>query len=77
MLRFCYREKFTHLHSVTPGPIGLAALAVAYILKLPIVGTYHTSLPQYAGYLTDDPAIEDLMWKYMLWYYELKFPNFL
>ncbi|EFK06606.1 glycosyltransferase, group 1 family protein [delta proteobacterium NaphS2] len=70
MLRFCYREKFTHLHSATPGPIGLAALAVAHILKLPIVGTYHTALPQYAGYLTDDSAIEDLMWKYMLWYYE-------
>ena len=70
MLRFCYRERFTHLHSATPGPIGLAALAVAHILKLPIVGTYHTALPQYAGYLTDDATIEDLMWKYMLWYYE-------
>ena len=70
MLRFCYEKKFTHLHSATPGPIGLAALAVAHILKLPIIGTYHTSLPQYAGYLTEDPAIEELMWKYMLWYYD-------
>ncbi|MCF8131255.1 MAG: glycosyltransferase family 1 protein, partial [Deltaproteobacteria bacterium] len=70
MLRFCYRKKFTHLHSATPGPIGLAALAIAHILKLPIVGTYLTSLPQYAGYLTDDSAIEEFMWKYMLWYYD-------
>jgi glycosyltransferase involved in cell wall biosynthesis len=70
MLRFCYCEKFTHLHSATPGPIGLAALAIAHILKLPIIGTYHTSLPQYAGYLTDDAAMEEMMWKYVLWYYD-------
>lgn len=69
MLRFCYEGRFTHLHSATPGPIGLSALAIAHILKLPIVGTYHTSLPQYAGYLTNDSAIEELMWKYVLWYY--------
>ncbi len=70
MLNFCYEKGFTHLHSATPGPIGLAALAIAHILRLPIIGTYHTSLPQYAGYLTDDDTIEELMWKYMLWYYE-------
>ena len=69
MLRFCYERRFTHLHSATPGPIGLAALAISHILNLPIVGTYHTSLPQYAGCLTDDVAIEELMWKYVLWYY--------
>ncbi|MDZ7696080.1 MAG: glycosyltransferase [Deltaproteobacteria bacterium] len=45
-------------------------LAISQILKLPIIGTYHTSLPQYAGYLTEDSAIEDLMWKYVLWYYK-------
>ncbi len=70
MLKYCYEKGFTHLHSATPGPIGLAALAISHILKLPIIGTYHTSLPQYARYLTGDAAMEDLMWKYMLWYYE-------
>ncbi len=70
MLRFCYEKKFTHIHSATPGPLGLAALAIAHILKLPIVGTYHTSLPQYAGYLTNDTAIEEFMWKFVLWYYD-------
>jgi glycosyltransferase involved in cell wall biosynthesis len=69
MLRFCYDKRFTHLHSATPGPIGLTALAIGHILSLPIVGTYHTSLPQYARYLTDDGAIEDMMWRYVLWYY--------
>ena len=69
MLNYCYEQGITHIHSATPGPIGLAALAIANILKLPIDGTYHTALPQYAQYLTGDAAIEDLTWKYTLWYY--------
>ena len=70
MLNYCFDEQFTHIHSATPGPIGLTALAISRILNLPIYGTYHTSLPQYAGYLTDDYAIEEFMWKYVSWYYE-------
>lgn len=69
ILHYCYEQGFTHIHTATPGPMGLAALAIAHILKLPIDGTYHTSLPQYARYLTGDNAIEELTWKYTLWYY--------
>ena len=69
MLHYCYEQGFTHIHSATPGPIGLAALAISHILKLPIDGTYHTALPQYAQYLTGDNAIEELTWKFTLWYY--------
>ena len=67
MLDYCYEQGFTHIHSATPGPLGLAALGVARILKLPLVGTYHTALPQYAQYLTDDASIADITWKYVLW----------
>jgi len=70
MLDYCYEKGFTHIHSATPGPIGLAALAIARILKLPIYGTYHTALPQYVSYLTEDPYMEEIMWKYTLWYYK-------
>jgi glycosyltransferase involved in cell wall biosynthesis len=69
MLDYCYEQGFTHIRSATPGPIGLAALAIARILKLPIYGTYHTALPQYAGLLTDDASVADLMWRYTVWYY--------
>jgi glycosyltransferase involved in cell wall biosynthesis len=69
MLDYCYQQHFTHIHAATPGPIGLAALAIARILKLPIYGTYHTALPQYVNQLTDDPAMGDIMWKYSIWYY--------
>jgi glycosyltransferase involved in cell wall biosynthesis len=70
MLNYCYEQGFNHIHTATPGPIGLAALAIAKILKLPISGTYHTSIPQYAQALTGDAVIEDLAWKYVLWYYD-------
>jgi glycosyltransferase involved in cell wall biosynthesis len=70
MLNYVYEQGFTHIQSATPGPVGLAALAISRILKLPINGTYHTAFPQYAQYLTGDHMIEDLTWKYMIWYYD-------
>jgi glycosyltransferase involved in cell wall biosynthesis len=69
MLNRVFEEGFTHLHAATPGPMGLAALGVARILKLPIHGTYHTALPQYASELTGDPAMGDMVWKYVIWFY--------
>lgn len=70
ILDYCYQEAFTHIHSATPGPVGLAALAVARILRLPISGTYHTALPQYARFLTEDATVEGIVWRYTLWYYD-------
>ena len=70
MLRYCCEQNFTRIHSATPGPIGLAALAIAKILKLPFCGTYHTQLPQYARFLTGDAAVEELTWKFVIWYYD-------
>ena len=69
MLKYCYSENFTLIHSATPGPVGLAALAISKILKLPIVGTYHTALPQYAAELTGDEGLGSVVWKFVVWYY--------
>ena len=69
MLQHCYEEGFTHLHVATPGPVGMAALGIARILGLPISGTYHTAFPQYAKALTEDTFIEDMSWRFMLWFY--------
>ena len=70
MLNHCYNEKYTHIHVSTPGPVSLTALAIARILHLPISGTYHTAIPQYAKVLTEDSHVEDLLWKYMIWFYD-------
>ncbi len=69
MLRYAYEQNFTQIHSATPGPVGLVALAIARILQIPIHGTYHTAFPQYVSMLTDDAALEEAMWRYMIWYY--------
>ncbi|MDY6904499.1 MAG: glycosyltransferase [Thermodesulfobacteriota bacterium] len=69
IIEYCYNQQFTHIHAETPGAMGLTALAVARILDLPFYGTYHTSLPQTVGALTGDPQIEELFWKYMVWFY--------
>ncbi|MGD9003309.1 MAG: glycosyltransferase [Desulfobacterales bacterium] len=69
MLEFCYQQNFTRIHAATPGPIGMAALLIAKLLKLPINGTYHTSLPLYAQFLTGDAMMEELAWKYTIWFY--------
>ena len=70
MLDYCYKRDFTHVHAATPGTLGLAALGIAKILKLPIVGTYHTALPQYAEYLTNDHSVSDAVWRYIVWFYD-------
>ena len=70
MLNFCYEKGFTQIHAATPGPLGIAALAIAKIMKIPIIGTYHTAIPQYAHILTGDPSIEELVWKYTTWFYD-------
>jgi glycosyltransferase involved in cell wall biosynthesis len=68
ILDYCYRKNFSHIHAVTPGPMGLCAVAVSKILKKPLYATYHTSFPQYVKALTNDDSLEELAWKYMVWF---------
>ena len=70
MLDYCYKEQFTQIHVTTPGPLGLAGLALARIMKIPVSGAYHTAIPQYAHILTGDNTIEELVWKYTTWFYD-------
>ncbi len=70
MMQYCYEQNFTHIHAATPGPLGLCALAIARIMKLPFYTTYHTQIPQFARYLTRDGGVEEMMWRYMLWFYD-------
>ncbi len=69
MLQFCYERKFIAIHSATPGPVGLAALGIARILRLPIWGTYSPALPHIIKTYTGDGGIEALAWKFTRWYY--------
>jgi glycosyltransferase involved in cell wall biosynthesis len=62
--------------------MGLAALYIAKVLQLPLVGVYHSAIPEFLDahlkvlrrrfYLPDDcfrAGIKGLSWRYLAWYY--------
>jgi glycosyltransferase involved in cell wall biosynthesis len=69
LLKYCYDSNFTCIHSFTPGPMGLAALGIARILRLPIRATIHGALSCIAQGFAGDPSAEAHFWKYASWYY--------
>lgn len=69
ILDYCYEQQFTHIHTATPGPMGLIAMLVAHTLGLPLYSTYHTQIPQFIGELTEDGFLEDIAWRYIVWFY--------
>jgi len=70
MLDYCEREQFTELIISTPGLAGLAAVIAGKMLSTRMVGIYHTDLPQYIRYYTEDEALESVTWKYLTWFYD-------
>jgi glycosyltransferase involved in cell wall biosynthesis len=62
-------DKIDVIHLTTPGPIGLAALFVAWRLQLPIVGSFHTDLAAYASTLSGSARLGSLMCEYLRWPY--------
>jgi len=57
------------VHLATPGPVGLCGLAVAKLLGVPLVGSYHTELGPYALHLTRDLVVAEAMGIYVDWFY--------
>lgn len=41
-------NRFDVIHASSPGNMGLQALTLSYYHRLPLVGVYHTALPEYA-----------------------------
>ncbi len=69
MLAWAAEQDFDMILTATPGPVGLAGLAIARVLGIPVHGTYHTAFPQYVRMFTEDPAMEDAAWRAMRWFY--------
>ncbi len=70
IINWLEEEEIDEIIISTPGPVGLAALAAARLLKLKVRGIYHTDFPQYIRHLSGDEQMEDLTWRYMTWFYE-------
>jgi glycosyltransferase involved in cell wall biosynthesis len=69
LLAHCFRHNYTMLLAATPGPMGLAALTISRILRIPCHGTYHSAFPDYVLTLTGDTGMEDACKRYMYWFY--------
>ena len=69
VMDFIEQEGFTLIHVSTPGTVGLLGLMIGRLMDIPVVGTYHTDIPQYVRSLTDDEFLEGVAWNYMTWFY--------
>jgi hypothetical protein len=69
MLNYCYQQNISRIHVLTPGPLGLAGLLIARILKLPIDSTYQSVLPAFALFITKDEGMEHIVRRYSTWFY--------
>ena len=57
------------VHLTTPGPAGLAARYLTGAANLPLVGSFHTQLAEYAAVLSGSTRLGRLMNVYMRWLY--------
>jgi glycosyltransferase involved in cell wall biosynthesis len=64
-----WRRGVTHVELATPGPMGVAGLAAARLLRLPVTASYHTELPDLVQALTREPKAADLVRGYLGWFY--------
>lgn len=69
LVRRLQDDRVDLIHLTTPGPMGLAALAAARRLRLPLVGSFHTDLARYTAVLSGSRALETFMRRYMRWLY--------
>ncbi len=54
----------------TPGPMGIAALIAARMLRLPVIAQYHTEVADYAAVMTGMPFVRELVAPIVGWFYQ-------
>jgi hypothetical protein len=69
MLEHCERERYSEIVVSTPGPIGLAGVAAGKLLGIRLAGIYRAHLPRYVRNLAGGPALEELTWAYLRWFF--------
>ncbi len=69
VLEWADRQQFDAIHVHTPGPMGLMGYLVAKMLRIPLLGTYHTDFPSYVQNLTGDYRLTTATVGWMKWFY--------
>jgi len=69
LLRQARADALDVIHLTTPGPVGLAALYVAWRLQLPLVGSLHAHRAVCASQLLGSRRLGEFMQEYVQWLY--------
>jgi glycosyltransferase involved in cell wall biosynthesis len=69
LLNYLVDNQIDLIQCSTPGPVGLVGLLAARMAGIPLVGQYHTDLPEYATRLTGDPVAGAILGKLVAWFY--------
>jgi glycosyltransferase involved in cell wall biosynthesis len=70
ILAWADQQQFDAIHVDTPGPMGLCGMLVARLLRIPLLGTYHTDFPEYIRTLSGgDHRLTAATAGYMGWFY--------
>jgi 1,2-diacylglycerol 3-alpha-glucosyltransferase len=69
--RIFRKEGMDIVHVHTPFSLGLVGVGAARELALPVVGTFHTLLPEYTHYISKSLGflLRRLAWRYVRWFY--------
>lgn len=70
MLRHLDRHQPDCIHISTPGPVGMVGFLAARMLRIPVLGVYHTDFPSYIDNLFEDRAFTVASEKFMRFFYK-------
>ncbi|MFK7883500.1 MAG: glycosyltransferase [Phycisphaerales bacterium] len=70
MLRYADQVRPDVVHISTPGSVGCVGMLAAKLLRVPVVGVYHTDFPAYVDRLFDDRAATATCEKFMGAFYK-------
>jgi glycosyltransferase involved in cell wall biosynthesis len=69
ILRHLDRHQPDCIHISTPGPVGMIGFLAAKMLRVPVLGVYHTDFPSYVDNLFEDRAFTFACEKFMRMFY--------
>jgi glycosyltransferase involved in cell wall biosynthesis len=68
-LEWAWRQRVTHIELATPGPMGLAGLLIAKMLRLPVTASYHVEVLGLVPTLGGNPLLARGLRQYLAWFY--------
>lgn len=69
LLRYLAEHRIDLLQCSTPGPAGFAGLLAARLVGIPVIGQFHTDVPEYTLRLTGDPTVANMTRTIVGWFY--------